>query len=67
MARYFNDVSRTFNEYLLIPGLTTKVCFPENVSLKTPLVRYQKGTTPELELNIRPSCSRYPIIKWLLP
>src|SRR5665647_962010 len=52
MARYFNDVSRTFNEYLLIPGLTTKECFPQNVSLKTPLVKYQKGSTPELELNI---------------
>jgi IMP dehydrogenase len=52
MARYFNDVSRTFNEYLLIPGLSTKVCFPQNVSLKTPLVKYKKGTEPELELNI---------------
>ena len=34
MARYFNDVSRTFNEYLLIPGLTTKECFPQNVVIK---------------------------------
>lgn len=24
MAIYLNDVSRTFGEYLLIPGLTTK-------------------------------------------
>jgi IMP dehydrogenase len=52
MARYFNDVSRTFNEYLLIPGLTSKACFPQNVSLKTPLVKFQKGSDPELELNI---------------
>mgnify|MGYP002346060015 FL=1 len=52
MARYFNDVSRTFNEYLLIPGLTSKECIPQNVSLKTPLVKFKKGTTPELELNI---------------
>lgn len=52
MARYFNHVSRTFNEYLLIPGLTTKACFPANVSLKTPLVKYTKGTSPDLELNI---------------
>lgn len=52
MARYFNHVSRTFNEYLLIPGLTTKECFPANVSLKTPLVKYRKGFLPELELNI---------------
>ena len=52
MARYFNHVSRTFNEYLLIPGLSTKACYPQNVSLKTPLVKYHKGMTPELELNI---------------
>jgi len=52
MARYFNHVSRTFNEYLLIPGLTTKECYPDNISLKTPLVRFHKGATPELELNI---------------
>ncbi len=52
MARYFNHVSRTFNEYLLIPGLSTKDCYPQNVSLRTPLVKYPKGTTPELELNI---------------
>lgn len=52
MARYFNDVSRTFNEYLLIPGLTAKNCLPQNVSLKTPLVRFSKGTEPELSLNI---------------
>lgn len=52
MARYFNDVSRTFNEYLLIPGLTSKECYPANVSLKTPLVRYNKGEQPSLELNI---------------
>jgi len=52
MARYFNHVSRTFNEYLLIPGLTTKECHPDNVSLKTPLVKYHKESTPELELNI---------------
>jgi IMP dehydrogenase len=52
MARYFNHVSRTFNEYLLIPGLTTKECYPENISLKTPLVKFSKGSAPDLELNI---------------
>jgi len=52
MARYFDHVSRTFNEYLLIPGLTTKDCYPANISLKTPLVKYNKGEAPELELNI---------------
>lgn len=52
MARYFEDVSRTFNEYLLVPGLTCKSCTPGNVSLKTPLVKHDKGTDPDLHLNI---------------
>ncbi len=52
MAQYFNDVSRTFSEYLLIPGLTTKDCFPANVSLKVPLVKFVKGGKSDIELNI---------------
>ena len=40
MAIYVEEVSRTFGEYLLIPGLTTKQCVPSNVSLRTPLVKY---------------------------
>lgn len=52
MAKYSNEVSRTFSEYLLIPGLTSKTCNPSNVSLKTPLVSYKKGEIPAIELNI---------------
>lgn len=52
MAVYLNDVSRTFGEYLLIPGLTTKECVPSNVSLKTPLVKFKKGGKSAIELNI---------------
>ena len=52
MAKLMSEVSRTFNEYLLIPGYTTKKCTPENVSLKTPLVRFKKGEEPELTMNI---------------
>lgn len=52
MAVYLNDVSRTFGEYLLIPGLTTKACVPSNVSLKTPLVKFKKGEQSAIELNI---------------
>jgi len=52
MAKYSNEVSRTFSEYLLIPGLSTKNCNPSNVSLKTPLVSFKKGKTPAIELNI---------------
>ena len=52
MATYLDDVSRTFGEYLLIPGLTTKQCIPNNVSLKTPLVKYAVNEAPAIELNI---------------
>ncbi len=52
MAKIINEVSRTFNEYLLIPGLTSKTDTPENVNLKTPLVRYRKGENPKITLNI---------------
>jgi len=51
MAQYLDDVSRTFSEYLLIPGLTTKECIPGNVSLKTPLVKFNKGEKSGIELN----------------
>jgi IMP dehydrogenase len=52
MAYIINDISRTFNEYLLIPGLTTKDCYPDKVSLRTPLVRFRKGDVSEIELNV---------------
>ncbi len=52
MAIYLDDVSRTFGEYLLIPGLTTKACIPTNVSLKTPLVKHRAGEKPAIQLNI---------------
>jgi len=52
MPHIIDDISRTFSEYLLIPGLTTKDCLPAKVSLKTPLVRFHKGSAPEIELNI---------------
>ncbi|MDR1593162.1 MAG: IMP dehydrogenase [Prevotellaceae bacterium] len=53
MAIYIDDVSRTFGEYLFIPGLTTKQCTPSNVSLKTPLVKYKStDNQAALELNI---------------
>lgn len=43
MAFYYEEPSRTFNEYLLVPGHTPASCIPTSVSLKTPLVRYRKG------------------------
>ena len=52
MAYYYSEPSRTFSEYLLIPGYTTPECIPANVSLKTPLVKYKRGEEPAISLNI---------------
>lgn len=52
MANIFNEVSRTFNEYLIIPGLTTKEHTPDGVSLVTPLVKFKKGQKPKISLNV---------------
>jgi IMP dehydrogenase len=52
MAYYYPEPSRTFSEYLLVPGYTSEDCRPDNVSLKAPMVRYKKGEEPALSLNI---------------
>lgn len=52
MAQYFNEPSRTFNEYLLVPGFSSKACTPDNVSLKTPVVKFKKGETSSIVMNI---------------
>lgn len=52
MAHYYNELSRTFNEYLIVPGYTDERCVPSQVSLKTPLVRFKRGETPALSINI---------------
>ncbi len=53
MARLFEQESRTFSEFLLIPNLTTRDCIPENVELRADLVRYRRGREPSpLQLNI---------------
>lgn len=52
MAVYMNEVSRTFGEYLLIPGYSSVECIPANVNLQTPLVKYKKGNKPPITLNI---------------
>ena len=43
MAYFYTEPSRTFNEYLLIPGYTSENCTPDKVSLRTPLVKYRRG------------------------
>ena len=52
MATVLKEPSRTFNEYLLIPGYSGMDARPENVSLKTPVVKFKKGEEPALTMNI---------------
>lgn len=52
MAQIYTDISRTFNEYLLIPNLTPKNCTPDNIDLSTPIAKYKKGGTMELKINV---------------
>ncbi len=52
MAYYYNEPSRTFNEYLLLPNLTTKECTPQNINLKTPIVKFNKGEEAAISINI---------------
>ena len=52
MAKIIDEISRTFNEYLIIPGLTTKEHTPDNIDLKTPLVKFKKGEEAAISLNI---------------
>lgn len=52
MPYFYSEPSHTFGEYLLVPGYSSTECLPSNVSLKTPLVRFKKGETCPLSLNI---------------
>jgi IMP dehydrogenase len=52
MAKIFKEVSRTFDEYLLIPNLTTRECTPQNVDLSTPLAKYKTDDIKPLRMNI---------------
>ncbi|MBR5756029.1 MAG: IMP dehydrogenase [Firmicutes bacterium] len=52
MAYYYDDASRTFSEYLLVPGFSGAEHTPDNVSLVTPLVRFKKGEEPGLSMNV---------------
>lgn len=52
MAFYFDTPSRTFSEYLLVPGYSSAECIPANVSLVTPVVKFKKGEEPALKMNI---------------
>ena len=52
MAYFFEEPSRTFSEYLLVPGYSSGECIPSNVTLRTPLVKFRKGEEAAISLNI---------------
>ena len=52
MAKILEDISRTFNEFLLLPNLTDERCIPSNVSLRTPLVKYKRGEEAKYYANV---------------
>lgn len=52
MARIIEDISRTFREFLLLPGLTRKEHVFANVSLKTPLAKFARGQEARRCLNV---------------
>ena len=52
MAYFYDEPSRTFSEYIMLPNLTTKDCTPDNVSLRTPIVKYSRDEKPQLSINI---------------
>jgi len=56
MAYIYDEPSRTFAEFLLLPNLTEKHHVPDNVDLKTPLVKFRQDEQPAITLNL-PICS----------
>jgi IMP dehydrogenase len=52
MPTIYNEPSRTFSEYLLIPNLTKKNFHPGEVDLKVPIAKFKKGEKRPLHINI---------------
>ena len=52
MAHIYQEPSRTFGEYLLVPGYSSSKCIPANVSLRTPLCKFKAGEESPIMLGI---------------
>ena len=52
MATVLQEPSRTFSEYLLVPGYSGADATPDNVCLKTPITKFAKGEEPAITMNI---------------
>jgi IMP dehydrogenase len=55
-VQILDEVSRSLNEYLLIPGLTDEDCTPASVDLSAPLERHPVGEQAPLRVAL-PLCS----------
>ena len=51
MAKILEEVSRTFSEFLIIPGLTAKKHVPANVDLRAPVARFKRKSASSFMLN----------------
>ena len=65
MATYFTEPSRTFGEYLLVPGYSSAECIPANCQPEDPAgqISARGEGMPALHEHpawYRPSCSRFP-------
>jgi len=52
MAQIVEGLSRTFNEFLLLPNRTRSDCRADEVELTAPLARHRKGEQPRLTLQV---------------
>jgi IMP dehydrogenase len=52
MVKIFDEISRTFEEYLLVPNLTTKQCIPSRIQLTTAVSRNKRKNSKPTNLNI---------------
>ncbi len=52
MATVIKEPSRTFSEYLILPGYSDADAIPENVSLATPITKFKEGEEPAITMNI---------------
>jgi IMP dehydrogenase len=52
MAHIVEGLSRTFNEFLLLPNRTRTSCRADEIELTAPIARHRKGEQPRLTLQV---------------
>ena len=53
MAKILEDISKTFNKFLIMPNLIYEKCITFNVSLKNIFVKYEKDEEIKISKNIQ--------------